>query len=139
MNKRVPQIIEFPKLGKSEIGYISIAEKANLPFPIKRAFWTYYTPEEVIRGKHAHFELEQILIAVSGRIRIFTESIEGVKEEFELTKPNQGIFIPKMNWHTMQFSHDAVLLSLSSMEYNESDYIRDYNDFNTLQNKWKNS
>ena len=127
--------IEFPQIGESALGYISIAEKTKLPFEIKRVFWSYYTPKNVIRGKHAHHQLEQILIAVNGSIKVFTESIEGELKEFELSNPNEGVFIPRLNWHTMQFSHDAVMVSLSSMVYDESDYIRAYIDFCQLKDK----
>lgn len=132
-HSNTPYIIQFPKIGESALGYISVAENSKLPFEIKRVFWTYYTPEEVIRGKHAHYELQQILIAVNGRIKVFTEDINGRKEVFELTNPSQGVFIPRMNWHTMQFSHDAVMVSFSSMEYDENDYIREYELFTALK------
>ena len=58
-----PCIIEFPKIGNSGLGYISVCEKTTLPFVVKRIYWTYFTPEDVTRGGHAHYELEQILLA----------------------------------------------------------------------------
>jgi hypothetical protein len=124
-----PFLIEFPGIGKSEIGYISVAENTNLPFRVERVFWTYYTPQEIIRGRHAHHELEQILIAVAGSIRIQTESMEGVKEEFLLDKPSVGLYMPPDHWHTMQYSHSAVQLTLASFPFSEQDYIRDYEKF----------
>ena len=54
-----PHIIEFPKIGSSALGYISLAEKDKLPFKTQRVYWTYFTPEDVERGNHAHFELLQ--------------------------------------------------------------------------------
>ena len=70
MSLQQPHIIEFPKIGDSIQGYISVAEKNNLPFEVKRIYWTYYTPESVERGGHAHYNLQQILLAVSGKIII---------------------------------------------------------------------
>ncbi|HFK5527015.1 sugar 3,4-ketoisomerase [Elizabethkingia anophelis] len=124
-----PFIIEFPKVGQSSLGYISIAEKSNLPFIPKRIYWTYYTPEEVERGGHSHYDLYQILIAVSGRIEVTTELLNGNKQLFILEKPNIGLFIPKMCWRTMKYSHNAVQMCIASNEYDETDYIRDYNIF----------
>ena len=59
-----PTIIEFPKIGSSELGYITIAEaQKNIPFDIKRVYWTYFTPQDVVRGGHAHKNLEQVIFA----------------------------------------------------------------------------
>lgn len=128
-----PKIVEFPKIGNSPLGYISVAEKTTVGFNVSRVFWTYYTPEEIIRGRHAHFKLEQILIAVSGNIKIETECLDSEIATFELKSPNVGLYIPSYCWHTMKFSHNSVLLSLSSIEYLESDYIREYNVFKKMQ------
>ena len=69
-----PRKINFSKIGDAEIGYISVAEKNKLPFKVKRIYWTYFTPENVKRGGHSHIELEQILIAVSGKIELEIET-----------------------------------------------------------------
>ena len=58
-----PYLIDFPKIGEPSLGYISVAEKNNLPFIPKRVYWTYFTPENIERGGHAHIELQQVLIA----------------------------------------------------------------------------
>ena len=69
-----PHIIEFPKLGSTEIGYISVAEnQRNVPFEIKRVFWSYHTPDNVVRGRHAHHQTEMVLVATLGRIIVNTE------------------------------------------------------------------
>jgi len=124
-----PFIIEFPKVGNSQLGYISIAEKNNLPFDVKRVYWTYYTPESVERGGHAHYELEQILVAVAGKIIINVEMLDGSTSEFILENPNMGLYMPKNTWRTMQYSHNSVQMCLASMAYEEADYIRDYEVF----------
>lgn len=127
-----PFLIEFPSIGKSDIGYISVAENTGLPFNIERVFWTYYTPQEIIRGRHAHHQLQQILIAAAGTIRVKTESKAGEKNEFLLDKPSLGLYMPPDHWHTMQYSHSAVQLTLASLPYSEEDYIRDYNQFRSM-------
>lgn len=124
-----PFLIEFSKIGGTSLGYISVAEKETLPFQVNRIYWTYYTPEDVKRGGHAHYELQQILVAVSGKITVATELLNGDKNEFILDKPNIGLFIPKMCWRDLQYSHNAVQMCIASMEYTKEDYIRDYNEF----------
>ena len=125
-----PYIIEFPTIGTSSLGYLTIAEdKSKIPFDILRVYWTYYAPHEVIRGHHAHKDLQQIIFAISGSIKLELESKQGEKNVFLLDNPKLGLYIPPLTWRTMQFSHNAVLLCLASMEYNESDYIRNYELF----------
>lgn len=125
-----PQIINFPKIGEPTLGYISVAEfEDRIPFNIKRAFWAYFTPDSVVRGRHAHHQTEMVLIAVAGKIEITTEMPGKNPEIFTLETPNQGIYLPKLCWHTMQYSHNSVQLVLASSLYNEADYIRDYNEF----------
>ena len=126
-----PYLIEFPKLGSPGIGYISVGEndKALLPFAVQRVFWTYYTPESIVRGRHAHHQTEQILVAVAGRITVTTEMANGDIQLFRLEDPNVGLYVPPSAWHTMQYSHTAVQLVLASHPYIEGDYIRDYKAF----------
>jgi hypothetical protein len=125
----VPCIIEFPKIGDSSLGYISVAEQAVLPFEIKRVYWTYFTPDSVIRGGHAHYELEQLLVAVSGKITVTIKMPGQTEFEFILDSPNYGLYIPKLAWRTMKYSHDAIQLCLASLPYDEKEYIRDYEVF----------
>ena len=128
-----PKLIQFPKIGNSSLGYISLAEKETLPFEVKRIYWTYFTPEDVERGGHAHHELEQILIALAGKITVNTEMPDGSKNTFVLESPNQGVYLPKYSWHIMQYSHNAVQMCIASMVYEEEDYIRDYKEFLNLK------
>ncbi|TWP25135.1 WxcM-like domain-containing protein [Apibacter muscae] len=132
MNK--PYILEFNKIGASQLGFITVAEAhKNVPFDIKRVYWTYYTPQDVIRGGHAHKELQQVIFAVSGTIGFNTEDLKGNKNNFILDSPEKGLYIPKLIWRDIQFSHNAVLLCLASELYDENDYFRNYNEFI----KWK--
>jgi hypothetical protein len=125
----IPYLIDFSKIGDDLNGYISVLEKDSLPFSPKRIYWTYKTPENITRGHHAHYKLEQILIAVSGVIQVDLELINGEKFEYILDKPNLGIFIPKMTWHTMKYFNSAVQVCIAGMEYDENDYIRNYKTF----------
>mgnify|MGYP002635988547 CR=1 FL=1 len=130
MLNTTPHIIDFKRVGESSQGFISIAENSKkLGFDIKRIFWTYFTPESIVRGRHAHHETEMILVAAAGRIVVNTEMPDGSLDVFTLDRPNMGVFIPKMCWHTMQYSHSAVQLVLASTKYDEADYVRDYAEF----------
>lgn len=126
----VPHLIDFPKLGAPEIGYISVTEQQKLlPFGVERIFWTYYTPESIVRGRHAHHATEQVLVAVAGRIVVTTELADGSIQTFRLEDPFVGLYVPPNAWHTMQYSHSAVQLAFASAPYSEADYIRDYEEF----------
>ncbi len=128
--KTAPEYFSVESIGAADLGFISVAEfPSNIPFEVKRVYWTYYTPNNVQRGGHAHYDLEQLIFAVSGKITFITEDRQGNKETFILEEPNKGLFIPKMVWRDIQFSHNAVLLCLASLEYDEADYIREYDIF----------
>jgi len=130
MKTQPPQLIQLGKIGAPDLGYISVAEvDREVPFPIHRVYWTYYTPDEVERGHHAHKELKQVIVAVSGIIHLKLENREGEIFEFELDHPTKGVLVSEGFWRTMRFSHSAVLLCLASHAYEESDYIRDYDTF----------
>ena len=124
-----PSLIDFPKIGNPVEGYISVAENNTLPFEVKRIYWTYFTPESVKRGGHAHIHLEQILVAVVGKIIITTQMPGEEEQRYLLETANQGIYLPKYCWRTMQYTHNAVQMCIASMAYEESDYIRDYEVF----------
>jgi len=128
-NESCPRIIDFESIGSADIGYISVAEGDSLPFEVKRVYWTYYTPQDVERGNHAHKNLQQILVAVSGVIDLKIETASGETYHFVLDSPTRGVYLPSMCWRTIKYSHNAVQMCLANMEYDESDYIRDFNEF----------
>jgi dTDP-4-dehydrorhamnose 3,5-epimerase-like enzyme len=128
-----PFLIPFKGIGHPEIGYLSVAENTqNIPFEIKRVFWTYYTPQDICRGRHAHHETQIIIVAVHGSIMVETEMIDGEKCNFQLNSPNIGLYLPILCWHTLQYSHDAVQMVMASTNYDANDYIRDYEGFRKI-------
>lgn len=135
MEFQLPHIIHFKQIGASDTGFISIAENnKQIPFSIQRVFWTYYTPQSLKRGTHAHHQTEQVLIAVNGTIEVETELPDGTKNLFSLNSPDIGVYIPPNAWHIMHYSHSAVQMVLASTLYDEKDYIRDYAHFKQI---WK--
>ena len=125
-----PELIEFSKIGEPALGYISVAQaQDSVPFEIKRVYWTYFTPNEVMRGAHAHKTLHQLIFAVNGIISFSVEDGNGEFYKFELNQPNIGLFLPPFTWRDIQFSHSAVLLCLASDYFDEADYFRSYKHF----------
>lgn len=123
------ELIELPDLG-DERGGLSVIEGGNsIPFMPKRIYYIYGTDPLVSRGFHAHKELEQMAVCVSGACEMLLDNGK-YKETIHMNSPKQGVMIPPMFWHEMHnFSSDCVLLVLASEHYNESDYIRNYKCF----------
>ncbi|MBQ9333463.1 MAG: WxcM-like domain-containing protein [Lachnospiraceae bacterium] len=108
---------------------VSLEEMKNIPFDIKRVYYMYKTVGSAVRGHHAHKSLEQILICVHGSCRIHLDDGRETAEVL-LDKPYVGLYIANNMWREMyDFSEDAVLMVLASQLYDESDYIRDYDEF----------
>lgn len=129
-NINIPHLIELDAIGDDAIGYITVAQHSDkIPFELKRIFWTYQTPETVVRGKHAHKELQQVIVAVSGTVNLELENIQGEHYTFELDAPTKALYIPPMHWAGITLRNDTVLLSIASREYKEEDYIRSYDEF----------
>lgn len=108
---------------------VAIEGNVDIPFNIKRVYYMYNTGADMVRGKHAHKCLEQILICIHGSCTICLDDGKE-KANILLDKPNEGLYVTNCIWREMyNFSSDAVLMVLASEQYNESDYIRDYNAF----------
>ncbi len=125
-----PHLIELQKIGAMDIGYISVAQAfSNVPFEIKRVYWIYQTPEHIERGNHAHKKSVQLLVCLTGKISVTLENRARVVVEFVLDNPNQGLFIPNNYWRRLSFSKDSICICLSSSDFSEEDYIREFTDF----------
>ena len=108
---------------------VSLEEYNDIPFRIKRVYYMYNTVEGVVRGKHAHKKLEQILVCISGSCKIKLDNGKETKVVV-LEKPYEGLYVSNDMWREMyDFSQDAVLVVFASELYDESDYIRDYEEF----------
>ena len=127
-----PYLLTFDSIGSGAVGFITTTQYTDrIPFTIKRVFWTHGTPPEVVRGRHANKATEEVLIAISGSIRVKADTGEKVKE-FELKQAQEGLYIPAMCWTELTFSEGAVALCLASTDFSEADYIKDYEYFKKL-------
>ena len=116
---------------------VSLEEFKDIPFKIKRVYYMYDTGEGVVRGHHAHKSLEQILVCIHGSCKIRLDN--GTEKKIvPLEKPYEGLYVSNAMWREMfDFSGDAVLMVLASELYDESDYIRDYDEFLDFVNHQK--
>ena len=124
------EIISIPKIIDEEgRGKLSVIEKSIVPFEIKRVYYLYDVPSDAFRGGHAHKNLIQFMIALSGSFEVKIDDGSNNKK-IMLNKPNQGLLIPSGIWREMDnFSAGSVCLVLASEFFDESDYFRDYNTF----------
>ncbi len=123
-------LLSIPKISDPDgRGNLSVIEKDTIPFIIKRVYYLYDVPSTSTRGGHAHKTLKQFLIALSGS---FDVVLDNGKERISITlnRPDRGLLIPNGIWRELEnFSSGAVCLSLVSAEYDENDYIREYEDY----------
>lgn len=121
--------LSFHSHGDSRGQLIALEALKDIPFEIKRVYYIYDTKANVTRGFHAHKNLKQVLICVSGSCKILLDDGKE-KSVVPLNSPTEGLFLSHNIWREMfDFSPDAVLLVLASEHYDENDYIRDYDEF----------
>ena len=121
--------IELPNLGDHRGSLVVAEANRNIPFSIQRLYYIFAAQPDVPRGFHAHKELQQIAFCIQGSCKILMNNGKE-KQEVLIGQPNKGLFIPPMVWHEMHdFSEDCILLVLASDHYDESDYIRNYDQF----------
>lgn len=122
------KIIEVPTVSDTR-GKLAVVEKKCIPFDIKRVYYLYDVPSDSYRGGHAHKKLYQMLVALSGSFEVHVKDGEN-ERKITLNKPDKGLLIVPGIWREIDnFSSGSVCLVLASEEYDESDYIRDYEDF----------
>ena len=123
-------IVELSQHHSDRKGNISVVENGRtVPFDVKRTYYLYDIPGGEERGAHAHKELHQLIIAVSGSFDV-TLNDGNVKRTFMLNRPYQGLYVVPGMWRELNnFSSGAVCLVLASEVYDEQDYIRDYEEF----------
>lgn len=128
------QIIKyaFQQHGDDRGMLIALEEFKDIPFEIKRVFYMYKTKEGIHRGFHAHKNLEQILVCISGSCKVRLDN--GCESKVvTLETPYEGLYVPTFLWREMyDFSEDAVLVVFASDYYMEEEYIRNYDEFKEM-------
>lgn len=124
------QLVEIKKMNTSGAGSLSFFEaNKDIPFEIKRIYFTYDVPVDVKRGMHAHKNLKQVLWCPFGKIEVILDNGE-IKKTYQLDTPNKLLLVGSGIWRDMCVkSEGSVLCVAASDYYNEDDYIRDYDEF----------
>lgn len=123
------KLITFPPLGDDRGSLVALEVHKTVPFNVKRVYYIFGTQTGVSRGFHAHRELQQVAVCVTGKCRMVLDNGQS-REEVWLNSPTEGLLIKDLIWREMHdFSPDCVLLVLASHHYDETDYIRSYDDF----------
>jgi dTDP-4-dehydrorhamnose 3,5-epimerase-like enzyme len=127
------KIVTLARIVDPTRGALTVTEQGrDVPFDIRRAYWIYDVPSGESRGGHAHKELRQLLVAISGSFKVVLDNGRE-RREIMLNHPWQGLLIVPGVWRTLEdFSSGAVCLCLASEHYDEEEYIRDYAEFKTL-------
>ncbi len=129
MDKTQRDIINLPKIFDPR-GNLTVAEgESNVPFNVARVYWVYDVPSGECRGGHAHKHCRELIIAVSGSFSVTIDNGKE-KETYHLNHPWQGLLVETEVWRTLDdFSSGAVCLVLASDPFEETDYIRSYDQF----------
>lgn len=122
-------MLDLPKISDPRGNLTFIEYPQHIPFEIKRTYYLYDVPGGAERGGHAHKELQQLIIAMSGSFDIVLD--DGVnKQRIHLNRPYFGLYVNTMVWRELDnFSSGSVCMVLASIPYDESDYYRDYEEF----------
>lgn len=123
------KIINLPKITDPRGNLTFIEGNRHVPFEIRRVYYLYDVPGGADRGGHAHKELHQLIVAMSGSFDVVLDDGRQ-KQRFHLNRSYYGLYVCPMIWRELDnFSSGSVCLALASNKYDESDYYRDYQDF----------
>ncbi|PZR14407.1 MAG: hypothetical protein DI536_10120 [Archangium gephyra] len=123
------RIVQLPKISDPR-GNLTFIEGGNhVPFDIARVYYLYDVPGGESRGGHAHKQLQQLIVAMSGSFDVIVDD-GTAKRTFTLNRSYFGLYIPRMTWRELtNFSSGAVCTVMASRRYEESDYYREYDAF----------
>lgn len=123
------RIIDLPKITDPRGNLTFIEEERHVPFQIKRVYYLYDVPGGAERGGHAHKELHQLIVAMSGSFDVLLDDGHE-RRRFHLNRSYYGLYVCPMVWRELDnFSSGSVCMVLASNRYDEADYYRDYEHF----------
>lgn len=123
------KLIDLPKYEDPRGNLSFIEEEQHVPFQIERTYWIYDVPGGMVRGGHAFKQQKEFIVALSGSFDVVVDSGFS-KQIFSLNRSYYGLYIPEGFWRQMQnFSTNSVAMVLSSTQFSEEDYIRNYSEF----------
>lgn len=130
LKPQTSNILHFPKILDPRGNLTFLQHPDQIPFEIKRVFWTYDVPGGEIRGGHAYKTQDEVIIALSGSFDVVITHKNGEMETISLNRSYYGLYVPAMTWRHMEnFSTNALALHLSGSEYKAEDYIRHWERF----------
>ncbi len=126
------KIINLPKILDDRGNLSVIEEDTHVPFKINRVYWIYDVPGGEFRGSHAFRNTDELIVAMSGSFDVIAH--DGNEEKrFSLNRSYYGLYLPKMTWRKLDnFSTNSLALVLTSAQYDENEYIRDFDQFLSL-------
>jgi hypothetical protein len=128
------KLIELPKISDPRGNLSFIEGGQHVPFDIKRVYYLYDVPGGSDRGSHAHKDLHQFIVAMSGSFDVVLDDGKE-KKRFHLNRSYYGLYVCPMMWRELDnFSSGAVCMVLASAHFSEADYIRDYSQFLAVAN-----
>lgn len=124
------RIIELPKIQDPRGNLTFLQHPSQIPFEIKRTFWTYDVPGGEIRGGHAYYVQKEIIVALSGSFDVVIRNVDGTTAKYSLNRSYYGLYLPAKTWrHIENFSTNSLALHVSSESFSNEDYIRDFEEF----------
>jgi dTDP-4-dehydrorhamnose 3,5-epimerase-like enzyme len=133
---KLVKLIDLPKIRDIRGNLSFIEQGKHIPFKIARAYWIYDVPGGEVRGGHAFKTQDEFIIALSGSFSVVLDDGKG-ENIYQLCRSYYGLYVPKMVWRSLEnFSTNSVCLILSSENYSEEDYIRNFRAFKQINNAY---
>ena len=128
----IPRLIDLPKIPDPRGNLSFLQSPEQIPFQIRRVYWIYDVPGGEMRGSHAFRETEEIIVALSGSFEVALHDAD-TERTWTLNRSYVGLYVPQLLWRSLRnFSTNSLALILASTDYDEDDYIRDFEEFRRL-------
>lgn len=127
------ELLKLPRIEDPRGNLTFLQNSDQLPFEIARVFWTYDVPGGQIRGGHAYYTQQEVIIALSGSFDIVVTDANGSEKRYSLNRSYFGLYLPAKTWRHMEnFSTNSLALHISSMEFTEDEYVWEFEKYKNL-------